>query len=68
MFVICLDGFAPEEALDQVLAGIRSRLTNDPEEERVTTAEELRRLARGRLSRLAVDFAHTAHPADAGRP
>ncbi|MCT9076283.1 2-oxo-4-hydroxy-4-carboxy-5-ureidoimidazoline decarboxylase [Streptomyces fulvoviolaceus] len=48
-FVICLDGLPPEEALDQVLAGIRSRLTNDPEEERVVAAEELRRLARGRL-------------------
>lgn len=52
VFVICLDDFAPEEALDQVLAGIRSRLTNDPEEERLITAEELRRLARGRLTRL----------------
>ncbi|MGP4044961.1 2-oxo-4-hydroxy-4-carboxy-5-ureidoimidazoline decarboxylase [Streptomyces sp. 2A115] len=52
VFVICVDDFAPAEALDQVLAGIRSRLTNDPEEERVLTAEELRRLARGRLTRL----------------
>lgn len=72
MFVICLDGFPPGEALDQVLAGIRSRLTNDPEEERVTTTEELRRLARGRLSRLAVQFAAADAPrpghADAGRP
>ncbi|MET8037196.1 2-oxo-4-hydroxy-4-carboxy-5-ureidoimidazoline decarboxylase [Streptomyces sp. NPDC005345] len=72
VFVICLDGFPPGEALDQVLAGIRSRLTNDPEEERVTTAEELRRLARGRLSRLAVQFAAADAPrpghADAGRP
>ncbi|MEW2165369.1 2-oxo-4-hydroxy-4-carboxy-5-ureidoimidazoline decarboxylase [Streptomyces sp. NPDC007084] len=74
VFVICLDGFAPEEALDQVLAGIRSRLTNDPEEERVATAEELRRLARGRLSRLVTDFDRTARPAEAahsagaGRP
>ncbi|MDC0765923.1 2-oxo-4-hydroxy-4-carboxy-5-ureidoimidazoline decarboxylase [Streptomyces sp. HD] len=48
-FVICLDGLAPNEALDHVLAGIRSRLTNDPEEERVVAAEELRRLAKGRL-------------------
>ncbi|WSP77681.1 2-oxo-4-hydroxy-4-carboxy-5-ureidoimidazoline decarboxylase [Streptomyces sp. NBC_01236] len=56
VFVICLDDFAPEEALDQVLAGIRSRLTNDPEEERIITTEELRRLARGRLARLARDF------------
>ncbi|MFD4408856.1 2-oxo-4-hydroxy-4-carboxy-5-ureidoimidazoline decarboxylase [Streptomyces sp. NPDC058467] len=56
VFVICLDGMAPDEALDQVLAAIRSRLTNDPEEERVITAEELRRLARGRLSRLVRHF------------
>ncbi|MFI7411288.1 2-oxo-4-hydroxy-4-carboxy-5-ureidoimidazoline decarboxylase [Streptomyces sp. NPDC049627] len=48
-FVICLDHLPPDEALDHVLAGIRSRLTNDPEEERVVAAEELRRLARGRL-------------------
>jgi 2-oxo-4-hydroxy-4-carboxy--5-ureidoimidazoline (OHCU) decarboxylase len=48
-FVICLDGLPPTEALDHVLAGIRSRLTNDPEEERVVAAEELRRMARGRL-------------------
>ena len=48
-FVICLDGLSPDETLDQALAGIRSRLTNDPEEERVIAAEELRRLARGRL-------------------
>ena len=48
-FVICLDDLPPSEALDHVLAGIRSRLTNDPEEERVVAAEELRRLAKGRL-------------------
>lgn len=52
VFVICLDEVPPAEALDQVLAGIRSRLTNDPEEERVLAADELRRLARGRLTRL----------------
>ena len=48
-FVICLDGLAPSEALDHALEGIRSRLTNDPEEERVVAAEELRHVARGRL-------------------
>jgi 2-oxo-4-hydroxy-4-carboxy--5-ureidoimidazoline (OHCU) decarboxylase len=48
-FVICVDNLPPNEALDQVLAGIRSRLANDPEEERVVAAEELRRLAKGRL-------------------
>jgi 2-oxo-4-hydroxy-4-carboxy-5-ureidoimidazoline decarboxylase len=56
VFIICLDEVAPEELLDQVLAGIRSRLANDREEERVLTAEELRRLAKGRLTRLVQDF------------
>ncbi|MFJ1603202.1 2-oxo-4-hydroxy-4-carboxy-5-ureidoimidazoline decarboxylase [Streptomyces sp. NPDC088253] len=55
VFVICLDDFSPAESLDQVLVGIRSRLTNDPEEERLVAAEELRRLARGRLTRLLGD-------------
>ena len=32
VFVICVDGLAPEEALDQVLVGIRSRLANDRED------------------------------------
>jgi 2-oxo-4-hydroxy-4-carboxy-5-ureidoimidazoline decarboxylase len=50
-FVICLDGLPPQEALDHVLQAIRSRLANDPEEERVLTTEELRRLAKGRLVR-----------------
>ncbi|MDC2955502.1 2-oxo-4-hydroxy-4-carboxy-5-ureidoimidazoline decarboxylase [Streptomyces gilvifuscus] len=49
-FVICLDGVPPTEALDHVLEGIRSRLTNDPEDERVVAAEELRRLAKQRLA------------------
>ncbi|XHM63005.1 2-oxo-4-hydroxy-4-carboxy-5-ureidoimidazoline decarboxylase [Streptomyces nigra] len=48
-FIICLDGLSGTESLDHVLAGIRSRLANDPEEERVLAAEELRRLAKGRL-------------------
>ncbi|MFG2354703.1 2-oxo-4-hydroxy-4-carboxy-5-ureidoimidazoline decarboxylase [Streptomyces sp. NPDC048521] len=48
-FVIYLGDVPPDEALDRTLEAIRSRLTNDPEEERVTAAEELRRLARGRL-------------------
>ncbi|QEV10429.1 2-oxo-4-hydroxy-4-carboxy-5-ureidoimidazoline decarboxylase [Streptomyces prasinus] len=51
-FVICVDGLKPYEALDHVLEGIRSRLANDPEEERLVAAEELRRLARGRLAAL----------------
>ncbi|EFL34422.1 OHCU decarboxylase [Streptomyces viridochromogenes DSM 40736] len=49
VFVICLDGLSPSEVLDHTLEAIRSRLTNDPEEERAVTADELRRLARGRL-------------------
>ncbi|MFJ6695924.1 2-oxo-4-hydroxy-4-carboxy-5-ureidoimidazoline decarboxylase [Streptomyces sp. NPDC091272] len=54
-FVICLDAYAPEEHLDQVLAGIRFRLGNEPDEERAVAADELRRLARGRLARLVRD-------------
>lgn len=50
MFVICLDALSTDEALDHVLAAIRSRLNNDPDDERLVAAEELRRLARGRLT------------------
>ncbi|WP_338896434.1 2-oxo-4-hydroxy-4-carboxy-5-ureidoimidazoline decarboxylase [Streptomyces sp. TG1A-60] len=49
VFVISLDGTHPAELLDRALEGIRSRLANDPEEERVVVAEELRRLAGQRL-------------------
>ncbi|MEU0073313.1 2-oxo-4-hydroxy-4-carboxy-5-ureidoimidazoline decarboxylase [Streptomyces sp. NPDC006332] len=48
-FAICLDGVPRSEFADHLLAAIRSRLANDADEERVVTAEELRRLARGRL-------------------
>lgn len=51
-FVICLDGFGEDEVLDQMLAGIRTRLGNDPDEERAVAADELRRTVRGRLARL----------------
>ncbi|MFI5657286.1 2-oxo-4-hydroxy-4-carboxy-5-ureidoimidazoline decarboxylase [Streptomyces sp. NPDC051684] len=51
-FVICLDGIAPSEALDHLLAALRTRLGHDPVHERELAAEELRRLARGRLARL----------------
>ncbi|WP_229875500.1 2-oxo-4-hydroxy-4-carboxy-5-ureidoimidazoline decarboxylase [Streptomyces griseoloalbus] len=51
-FVICLDGVPPEETLDRILEDIRSRLANDPDEERVVAAEELRRLARERLTHM----------------
>ncbi|MFJ4484612.1 2-oxo-4-hydroxy-4-carboxy-5-ureidoimidazoline decarboxylase [Streptomyces longwoodensis] len=49
VFVIYLGDTPAGETLDRLLEGIRSRLTNDPEEERVLAAEELRRLAGGRL-------------------
>ncbi|WP_371555501.1 2-oxo-4-hydroxy-4-carboxy-5-ureidoimidazoline decarboxylase [Streptomyces longwoodensis] len=49
VFVIYLGDTPTGETLDRLLEGIRSRLTNDPEEERVLAAEELRRLAGGRL-------------------
>lgn len=52
VFVICLDGVRPAEHPDQVLAGIRARLGHDPDQERVVTADEMRRLARGRITRL----------------
>ncbi|AYN39767.1 2-oxo-4-hydroxy-4-carboxy-5-ureidoimidazoline decarboxylase [Streptomyces dangxiongensis] len=51
-FAIYLGDTPPDEVLDRILEAIRSRLANDPEEERVTAAEELRRLARGRLGHL----------------
>ncbi|WP_437058527.1 2-oxo-4-hydroxy-4-carboxy-5-ureidoimidazoline decarboxylase [Streptomyces sp. enrichment culture] len=50
VFVICLDGLSPDETLNHVLAAIRSRLNNDPDEERLVAAEELRNLAGTRLS------------------
>ncbi|MFI6287196.1 2-oxo-4-hydroxy-4-carboxy-5-ureidoimidazoline decarboxylase [Streptomyces sp. NPDC051018] len=49
-FVICLDPYRPDEYLDQILAGIRTRLTHDPDDERAVSAEELRGLARSRLT------------------
>ncbi|GAA2204228.1 MULTISPECIES: 2-oxo-4-hydroxy-4-carboxy-5-ureidoimidazoline decarboxylase [Streptomyces] len=48
-FVIYLGDIPPDEVIDHILEAIRSRLANDPEEERVIAAEQLRRLARGRL-------------------
>ncbi|MEU6553968.1 2-oxo-4-hydroxy-4-carboxy-5-ureidoimidazoline decarboxylase [Streptomyces sp. NPDC046915] len=62
VFVIYLGDVAPEEALDRILEGIRSRLANDPDEERVVAAEELRRLARGRLISALVNPTPPAAP------
>ncbi len=54
-FVICLDTHLPSRYVDQVLAGIRLRLTHEVDEERAVTADELRRLARSRLVELVVE-------------
>ncbi|MGV9931224.1 2-oxo-4-hydroxy-4-carboxy-5-ureidoimidazoline decarboxylase [Streptomyces olivaceoviridis] len=54
-FVINPGDAAPGEVIDHILEAIRSRLANDPEEERVVAADELRRLARGRLLALLSD-------------
>ncbi|MER7106611.1 2-oxo-4-hydroxy-4-carboxy-5-ureidoimidazoline decarboxylase [Streptomyces sp. NPDC000229] len=51
-FVICLDGHHPEEQLNQALSAIHARMSHPPEKERSIAADELRRLARARLSRL----------------
>ncbi|MFH8785859.1 2-oxo-4-hydroxy-4-carboxy-5-ureidoimidazoline decarboxylase [Streptomyces roseoverticillatus] len=55
VFVLCLDGCRPDEALDRSLASLRTRLAAAPAEEAAVTAAELSRLARGRLARLAPD-------------
>ncbi|MET7292096.1 2-oxo-4-hydroxy-4-carboxy-5-ureidoimidazoline decarboxylase [Streptomyces griseoloalbus] len=67
-FVICLDGVPPAEHLDRILESMRSRLANDQDEERAVAAEELRRLAQGRLTRLAGDAgcANSHHDAAPG--
>nr|WP_223735864.1 2-oxo-4-hydroxy-4-carboxy-5-ureidoimidazoline decarboxylase [Streptomyces purpurogeneiscleroticus] len=54
-FVICLDGLREDELLDRVLSGIRDRLGHEQDEERAVAAEELRRIARGRLAHLAAE-------------
>lgn len=51
-FLICLDGCLPRDRVDHALDGIRTRLENDAEVEWLITADELRRVARGRLARL----------------
>ncbi|WP_217209317.1 2-oxo-4-hydroxy-4-carboxy-5-ureidoimidazoline decarboxylase [Streptomyces sp. AC550_RSS872] len=68
VFVICLDDLAPAEALDHVLHAIRSRLANDPDDERVLTAEELRRLAKGRLVRALRGAGNCATSANGAAP
>jgi 2-oxo-4-hydroxy-4-carboxy-5-ureidoimidazoline decarboxylase len=62
-FVICLDRVRPAEHLDHVLAGIRSRLAHQPDEERAVAADELRSLARGRIAHLVADTGPATGPA-----
>ncbi|MEU6082284.1 2-oxo-4-hydroxy-4-carboxy-5-ureidoimidazoline decarboxylase [Streptomyces sp. NPDC047108] len=52
VFVVCLDALRQDELLDHVLAALRTRLAHEVDEERAVTADELRRIARGRLARL----------------
>ncbi|KOV67265.1 OHCU decarboxylase [Streptomyces sp. MMG1121] len=68
VFVIYLGDTHPDESLDRILEAIRSRLTNDPEEERVVTAEELRRLARNRLGSYLRGAGHCATSHNAPAP
>jgi len=49
VFVIYLGDIPSAETADRILEAIRSRSANDPDEERAIAADELRRLARGRL-------------------
>jgi 2-oxo-4-hydroxy-4-carboxy-5-ureidoimidazoline decarboxylase len=52
-FVIDVDTADPAEALDRTLTSLRERLGHDEDEESVVTAEQLRRICRARLRRLA---------------
>jgi 2-oxo-4-hydroxy-4-carboxy-5-ureidoimidazoline decarboxylase len=60
VFVVFLDDCPAEELLDQVLVSLRTRLANDPDEERSTAAEELRRTALSRLEHLVASHASAA--------
>lgn len=65
-FVLALDATAPAEVLDLTMANLRERLGHDEDEESVATAEQLRRICRIRLLRLAntevSGGAHLAEP------
>ncbi|WP_374120791.1 2-oxo-4-hydroxy-4-carboxy-5-ureidoimidazoline decarboxylase [Streptomyces sp. AN091965] len=67
-FVICLDATAPSEALDHLLASLRDRLGNDPEEELAVAADELRRAARARLTRLVHNWPDISVPHPSRQP
>ncbi|MFC5658881.1 2-oxo-4-hydroxy-4-carboxy-5-ureidoimidazoline decarboxylase [Streptomyces nogalater] len=49
-FIIYLGDIPQDEIIDHLLQAIRSRLANDPEDERVVATEQLRRLAKGRIA------------------
>lgn len=53
VFVLSPEGAEPEELLDVVLASIHARLGHDPDKERIVSADQLRRVARTRLTRMA---------------
>ncbi|MFE6776099.1 2-oxo-4-hydroxy-4-carboxy-5-ureidoimidazoline decarboxylase [Streptomyces sp. NPDC057702] len=59
VFVVCLDEVPHEEVLGHVLAALRARLGNTAAAEREVAADELRRIARGRLAHLAATRPHT---------
>jgi 2-oxo-4-hydroxy-4-carboxy-5-ureidoimidazoline decarboxylase len=53
VFVIALEEAEPAAALDQTMASLRTRLGHDADHETAVTAEQLRRITRFRLLRLA---------------
>ncbi|MHC0431184.1 2-oxo-4-hydroxy-4-carboxy-5-ureidoimidazoline decarboxylase [Streptomyces sp. O3] len=67
-FVISLAGVRPDEYLDRTLSALRSRLANEPDDERVVAAEELRELARIRVARLLQVAEETGEFPDSGQP
>lgn len=54
-FVISLSRYRPAEHLDEILAGVHTRLAHERDGERDIAAEELRGLARSRLAQLMAD-------------
>lgn len=54
-FLLALDLTDPGEVLDATMASLRERLGHDEDEEAVVTADQLRRICRARLARLATD-------------
>jgi 2-oxo-4-hydroxy-4-carboxy-5-ureidoimidazoline decarboxylase len=65
-FVIALSEADPAAALDQTLTSLRRRLAHDEDEESAATAEQLRRICRSRLLRLAEAGAPPRSPDRAG--